>query len=65
MKETFPSFLRTVRLKEAEHLLKRGETNLKEVAVRSGFQDYTYFLKCFKKQYSCTPKEYLKKLKTS
>lgn len=63
MKDTFPVFLRRVRLKEAQRLLERGNTNLKEVADQSGFQDYTYFLKCFKKEYSCTPKEYMKKLR--
>lgn len=63
MEENFPSYLKSVRLKEAERLIEKGNTNLKEVADESGFKDYVYFLKCFKKQYSCTPKEFIKRLK--
>ena len=61
LEDSFPSFLRKVRLKEARRRMDEGETNLKIIAEQSGFQDYTYFLKCFKKEYSCTPKEYIKK----
>ena len=63
MKDSFPGYLRSIRLKEAAHLLERGSTNIKEVAEQSGFQDYTYFLKCFKREFSVTPKEYVQRMR--
>lgn len=47
MEEKFPSYLKSVRLKEAKHLLEKGNTNLKNVADESGFKDYVYFLEVF------------------
>ena len=63
MKDSFPGYLRSIRLKEATRLLERGSTNIKEVAEQSGFQDYTYFLKCFKREFSVTPKEYVQRMR--
>ena len=54
-------FLRTERLKTAVELLKKGNGNISEIAYSVGFNDVSYFSKCFKEMYHCTPSEYLEK----
>ena len=50
-------FLRTERLKTAADLLKKGNGNISEIAYSVGFNDVSYFSKCFKEIYGCTPSE--------
>jgi len=50
-------FLRTERLKVAAELLKKGNGNVSDVAYAVGFNDVSYFSKCFKEAYQCTPSE--------
>lgn len=54
-------FLRNERLKVASDLLKKGNGNISEIAYSVGFNDVSYFSKCFKEIYHCTPSEYLEK----
>jgi len=51
-------FLRTERLKTAIELLKKGNANISEIAYSVGFNDVSYFSKCFKEMYHCTPTEF-------
>ena len=51
-----------VRLNHATRLLRSENLPIRDVAAKSGFNDYIYFLKCFKKKMGCTPTEYLKRL---
>jgi signal transduction histidine kinase/CheY-like chemotaxis protein/AraC-like DNA-binding protein len=51
-------FLRNERLKSAAILLKKGGTNISEIAYSVGFNDISYFSKCFKEMYGVTPTEY-------
>lgn len=51
-------FLRNERLKSAALLLKKGGTNISEIVYSVGFNDVSYFSKCFKEQYGMTPTEY-------
>jgi signal transduction histidine kinase/DNA-binding response OmpR family regulator len=50
-------FLRSERLKIATQLLKQGNGNISDVAYSVGFNDVSYFSKCFKEMYDCTPSE--------
>jgi YesN/AraC family two-component response regulator len=50
-------FLRNERLKIAAELLKKGGVTISEVAYAIGFNDVSYFSKCFKELYKCTPSE--------
>ena len=50
-------FLRNERLKVAAELLKQGNGNISDVAYAVGFNDVSYFSKCFKEMYDCTPSE--------
>lgn len=51
-------FMRSERLKMALPLLVKGNLNISEVAYAVGFNDVSYFTKCFKDQYGSTPSEY-------
>jgi len=54
-------FLRNERLRVSCELLKKGNANISEIAYAVGFNDLSYFSKCFKEMYNCTPTEYLEK----
>ena len=55
---TSTEFLRNERLKIAAELLKKGNGTISEIAYSVGFNDVSYFSKCFKEMYQCTPTEY-------
>ncbi|WP_186987597.1 response regulator [Constantimarinum furrinae] len=52
-------FLRTQRLKLAASLLKQKKNTVADVAYACGFNDPSYFGKCFKQEFGCTPTEYI------
>ncbi|WP_298175542.1 response regulator [Flavobacterium sp.] len=54
-------FLRNERLKVATELLKKGNGNISDVAYAVGFNDVSYFSKCFKEVHGCSPTEYIEK----
>ena len=56
---TTSEFIRNERLKMAVELLIKGENNISEIAYSIGFNEVTYFSKCFKDVYNCAPSEYL------
>lgn len=51
-------FIRSVKLKRAASLIKQKSGRIDEIAFQSGFNDISYFNRCFKKQFGVTPKEY-------
>ncbi|WP_298898899.1 response regulator [uncultured Psychroserpens sp.] len=51
-------FIRTQRLKLAADMLKNSDTIVSQVGYAVGFNDHSYFTKCFKKQFGCTPTEF-------
>ncbi len=55
-------FIRIQRLKLAVELLQQSDANVSEIAYQVGFNTPSYFGKCFKEVYHCSPKEYLAKL---
>ena len=54
-------FIRSQRLKLAAQLLKKSDINISQVGYTVGFNDHSYFTKCFKEAYNCTPTAYAKK----
>ncbi len=54
-------FIRSQRLKLAVRLLKETDASISEIAYQVGFNTPSYFSKCFKDEYNCTPNEYLEK----
>ncbi|MBR9758171.1 MAG: response regulator [Algicola sp.] len=51
--------IRSQRLKLAVDLLKASSCSISEVAYQVGFNSPSYFNKCFKEAYGCTPKEFI------
>lgn len=52
-------FIRSQRLKLAIRLLEESDASISEIAYQVGFNTPSYFSKCFKEVYNCTPNEYL------
>ena len=58
-------FIRTIRMKKAALLLKKGDFNVAEISYKVGISDPNYFSKCFKTHFGETPSVYFKKNKTA
>jgi DNA-binding response OmpR family regulator len=57
--QTVHEFIRSIRLRRAVHLLKESRKTITEVAFDVGFNDLTYFARCFRKQYNKSPSEFI------
>ena len=55
------AFIRTQRVKMASEILLQPDVSISEVCYSTGFNDTSYFSKCFKEIQGCTPSEYIKK----
>ncbi len=58
---TVNTYIRTIRLKTAAKILKKGKYNISEVAYSVGFNNPRYFSICFSELFKLSPKEYMKK----
>lgn len=54
-------FVRSQRLKLAADLLRKSDANVSQIGYEVGFNDPSYFAKCFKEAYGVSPTEYSKK----
>ncbi len=54
-------FIKAIRLKTAENLLRSSNYPITDIADRVGFPNYSYFTKVFKREYGLTPRDYRKK----
>ncbi|MDQ3534289.1 MAG: ATP-binding protein, partial [Bacteroidota bacterium] len=52
-------FIRIMRLKRAADLLSQNAGTIAEVAYKVGFQEPSYFTRCFHKQFGKTPSEFM------
>ncbi|MDA3878759.1 MAG: response regulator [Prolixibacteraceae bacterium] len=57
--QTAKEFIRTQRLKTASKLLLQKKRTVSEIIYMVGFSNPSYFSRCFKDFYGCTPSEYV------
>ena len=55
---SFVDFIKGFRLKQALTLIEKHPDNIARVAYETGFNNPSYFAKCFKQQYDVLPSEY-------
>lgn len=55
---TFSHYLTTLRITNAKKMLTATDTSINDISMQTGFNDYFYFLKTFKKYTGNTPGEY-------
>ena len=53
-------FIRAIRLKRGAKLLEQKFGNVAEVTYEVGFNNLSYFARCFKKMYGVSPSDYMK-----
>ena len=51
-------FIRLVRLRKSKTLLSTTNLSINEIAEEVGFNSASYFIRCFSKEYHCTPLEF-------
>ncbi len=56
--QSFPSFLKKLRIEKAKRLIKQTDLKLNEIAQRVGFEDQARFAKVFKEETGISPKTY-------
>ena len=52
------TFIRHKKLNYAKHLLQTTDMPIPEIAHASGFTDYNYFLRLFKRNFGISPKKF-------
>ncbi len=55
-------FIRNERVKSAAEMMKKGHKNISEIAYTVGFNNLSYFNKCFKQVFEITPTEFISKI---
>lgn len=58
---SIPAYILGERLREAAYLLAASELSLSEVSAYLQFSSQSYFTKCFREQFGCTPNQYRKR----
>lgn len=61
--KTLNSYIRFIRVKKSEELIKTTDLNISEIVYSLGFSSRSYFSKIFKDQYKCSPIEYKQNIK--
>ena len=51
-------YINTTRINKACTLLQKSDRKMLDIAMDVGFQNQSYFIRLFKKQKGCTPREY-------
>ena len=58
------NFIKDFRLRKAQYLLKSG-AQIGRIALDVGFSSQTYFGRCFKESFGCTPKQFQQQIKNT
>jgi len=57
---SFNIYVRTIRLKHAAQLLSKGDKNITEISILTGFNSLSWFTRCFVEQFGVPPSEFTK-----
>ena len=57
--QTVSDFIRNMRLKKAVQLMQKNYGSVTEIAYEVGFNNLSWFAKCFKELYGQSPSEYM------
>lgn len=60
LKRSFSDYILDIRMQEAKKWVLDPKLSIEEASLKSGFSDYFYFNKVFKKYYEVTPSKYRK-----
>lgn len=58
-KQSAGNFIKIIRIKRAAQMMEQRAGNISEIMYSVGFNNLSYFSKCFKEVYQMTPSEYL------
>ncbi|MCM3628706.1 response regulator [Paenibacillus glycanilyticus] len=58
--KTFSEYVSELRIKKARELLKKTDLSIEEIAIQTGYVEYYYFNKVFKKHCGITPAKFRK-----
>ncbi len=56
--KTFTEFVTDIRINNAKLMLMKSTYRIKDIAIKLGYEDYTYFCKIFKKRCGASPLKY-------
>ncbi|MFT3740725.1 MAG: ATP-binding protein [Breznakibacter sp.] len=59
--QTAKEFIRSQRLKTAASMLLQKKRSISEIIYMVGFSSPSYFARCFKEHFGCTPSEYMER----
>ena len=55
-------FIKVIRLEKAAELLRSSNYSVKEACYKTGFNNASYFIKCFRKHFKVTPNVFIQNL---
>ena len=55
-------FIRDIRLRKAAQLITSQKGSISQIALDVGFENFSYFTRCFKEKFQCVPTDYNKNL---
>lgn len=61
--KTYVEYLKEYRLRKSIEFLTETELKITEISLEIGMEEVSYFIKCFKKAFGCSPNEYRKRFK--
>ncbi len=65
LNQTFREYVMSVRFERACQLIAQGRDRMLDVCNEAGFSDYRYFAREFRRQFSVTPEEYARSLRSA
>lgn len=62
---TFTQYINKIRIEKSKEYIRNHNMSLGEIALKVGYEDFSYFSKVFRKSEGCLPSEFRKKMTNS